>query len=261
MSRSRIVGSHGCGVQVDASRYARALANAGVLGNLRWRVTVSERRRTIGFTAEPGGVLVITIPRDIDAAEVVAAARTRLSWMVRTTNRQREIAADHPVKEIVDGENFPYLGRPRRLVLVADADADIELVGDRLFAMGDDPGRVAASIVTWYRQVGEAWLHDRAPHWARRLGVQPTEVKVDGLRQRWGQRTKNGGIVLHWAAFQLPAHLVDLVVVHELAHLTQPQHGLAFHRLVGRVLPDHAERSEELAVAGRAVWVGEISPQ
>lgn len=99
------------------------------------------------------------------------------------------VAADHPVKEIVDGENFPYLG------------------------------------------------------------------------QRWGQRTKNGRIVLHWAVFQLPAHLVDLVVVHELAHLTQPQHGLAFHRLVGRVLPDHAVRSEELAVAGRAVWVGEVSPR
>lgn len=261
LSCDRIVGSHGYGDLVDASGYTRALANAGILGQLRWRVTVSERRRTIGFAAEPGGALAITVPRDTDAAEVVAAARARLSWMVRTANRQEEIAADHPVKEIVDGENFPYLGRPRRLVLIKDADEDVQLVGDRLLAVGGKPGRVAASIVTWYSQAGATWLHDRAPHWARRLGVRPTGARVEDLGQRWGQRTNNGGIVVHWAVFQLPAHLVDLVVVHELAHLAQPQHGLAFHRLVGRVLPDHAERSEELAVAGRCVWLGEISQQ
>jgi predicted metal-dependent hydrolase len=261
VSPDRIVGARSYGDFVDAPGYTRALANSGVLGHLRWRLTVSEQRRTIGFTAEPGGALTITVPCDAGIAEVVEAAKARLPWMVRTANRQAEIAADHPVKEIVDGENFPYLGRPRRLVLVDNADEDVVLIGDRLLAVGREPGRVAASIVTWYSQAGATWLHDRAPDWARRLGVRPTGARVDGLGQRWGQRTKNGGIVVHWAVFQLPAHLVDLVVVHELAHLAQPQHGLAFHRLVGRVLPDHAERSEELAVAGRCVWLGVISQQ
>lgn len=77
----------------------------------------------------------------------------------------------------------------------------------------------AASIVTWYGRAGVTWLHDRAPRWAQRLNVRPTWVRVAALGQRWGQRTENGGIVLHWAVFQLPVHLVDLVVVHELAHL------------------------------------------
>ncbi|MDQ2883195.1 MAG: M48 family metallopeptidase [Actinomycetota bacterium] len=259
MSRDRIVGGRGYGDSLDAPGYTRALVDAGVLGDLRWRVTVSDRRRTIGFTAEPGGALAIAVPRDTDAVEVVAAVKARLPWMVRTANRQAEIAADHPAKEIVDGENFPYLGRPRRLVLVNDADEDIQLTGDRLLAVSGEQGRVAASIVTWYGRAGATWLHDRAPHWAQRLSVRPSWVRVDALGQRWGQRTENGGVVLHWAVFQLPVHLVDLVVVHELAHLAQPKHGLAFHRLVARVLPDHAERSEELAVAGRSVWLGEIS--
>lgn len=259
MSRDRIVGSHSYGARMDAPRYSRTLADAGILGNLRWRVTVSERRRTIGFTAEPGGALTITVPPAADAAEVVAAVQARLPRLVRTANRQAEIAADHPTKEIVDGENFPYLGRPRRLSLINDADEDIQLVGDRLIAQGDQPDRVAASIMKWYSRTGVMWLHDRAPHWARRLGVRPIGVGIDGLGQHWGKRTKDGKIVLHWAVFQLPAHLIDLVVVHELAHLAQPHHGLAFHQLVGRLLPDHAERSDEIAVAGRHVWLGQIS--
>lgn len=261
MSRDRIVGGCGYSDHVDVPGYTSALVDAGVLGHLRWRVTVSERRRTIGFTAEPGGALAIAVPRDADAAEVVAAVTARLPWMVRAANRQAEIAADHPAKEIVDGENFPYLGRPRRLIFVDYADEDVQVTGDRLLALAGAPTRVAESIVTWYSRAGATWLHDRAPHLARRLGVGPTEARVDGLGQRWGQRTKSGGIALHWAVFQLPAHLIDLVVVHELAHLAEPHHGLAFRRLVGRVLPDHAERSEELAVAGRCVWLGAISQQ
>jgi predicted metal-dependent hydrolase len=172
-----------------------------------------------------------------------------------------EIAANHPVKEIVDGENFPYLGRPRRLVVIHDADGDVQLVGDRLIARGKQPQQVAMSIVTWYGRTGATWLHDRAPHWALRLGVRPTEAKVDDLGQRWGQRTGAGGIALHWAVFQLPTHLIDLVVVHELAHLVEPQHGPPFHRLVERLLPDHADRSEELAAKGRCVWLGDFTQQ
>lgn len=260
MSRDRIAPGHGYGVRVDVPRYTRALADADILGNLRWRVTVSARRRTIGFTAEPGGTLTIAVPGGADAAEVVAAVKARLPWMVRISNRQAEIAAEHPAKEIVDGENFPYLGRPRRLVLAEEAD-DVQLVGDRLIAVCDQPDRVAASLVTWYSRVGAGWLYDRAPQWALRLGVRPTEVKVDGLGQRWGQRTGAGGIALHWAVFQLSTHLIDLVVVHELAHLVEPRHGPAFRRLVGRLLPDHAERAEELAVTGRCVWLGDITQQ
>jgi predicted metal-dependent hydrolase len=258
VSRHRIVDRRSYGDPVDAPGYTHALDEAGVLGGLRWRVTVNQRRRTIGFTAEPGGALTIAVPRDVDAAEVVAAARARLPWMVRTAGRQADIVADHPAKEIVDGENFPYLGRPRRLVLIDTAKKDIQLAGDRLLAINGEPSRVAVSIVTWYRRAGAAWLQDRASHWAQRLGVRPTGVSVDDLGPRWGQRTKDGKVVLHWTVFQLPPHLVDFVVVHEVTHLAEPHHGPAFRRLVGRVLPDHAERSEELAYAGRSIWRGEI---
>jgi predicted metal-dependent hydrolase len=243
---------------VDEPDYTHALAEDGLLGHLRWRVTVSERRRTIGFTVEPGGALAIAVPRGANAGEVIAAVKARLPWMVRSARRQAEISADHQGKEIVNGENFPYLGRPRRLLLVDAADEDVQLIGDRLHAVDGRPTSVAKSIVAWYVRSGTGWLGDRAPYWAQRLGVRPAAASVDDLSQRWGQRTRNGEIVLHWAVFQLSPHLIDFVVVHELAHLAEPGHGPAFRRLVGRVLPDHSERSDELAEAGHTIWLGEV---
>ena len=40
--------------------------------------------------------------------------------------------------------------------------------------------------------------------------------------------------------------MIDYVVVHELAHLREMNHGPRFWQHVGEVLPDYAERREQL---------------
>lgn len=94
---------------------------------------------------------------------------------------------------------------------------------------------------------------------AGRLGVPHRGAMVRDLDRKWGVRRPGGEIVLHWALFQMPARLADLVAVHELAHIAEPRHGPEFLRLVAQAIPDHRERSEDLAHAGRAVWLGAIS--
>lgn len=63
-------------------------------------------------------------------------------------------------------------------------------------------------------------------------------------------------VALHWALFQLSPGLIDVVIVHELAHLIEPRHGPKFSRLVEQVIPDHRDRLAELAKEGRRVWMG-----
>lgn len=244
---------------MNESGYVRALTDAAVLPGQEWHIRLNARRRTVGLTVEPGGSVTITIPRDCATADVVQAVRAKLSWIVRRTRRQVEIAADHPVKEIVDGEDFPYLGRSRRLTLVETQREGVRLVGDRFFAADAPPKRVAEELIGWYRQAGSEWLAERAPYWARRLGVAMRGTTVRDLDRKWGVRQPDGTVVLHWALFQMPSRLADLVAVHELAHIAEPRHGSEFLRRVSQVLPDHGERSEELAHAGRSVWIGAIN--
>jgi predicted metal-dependent hydrolase len=244
---------------MDEASYLRAVTEAAVLPGLAWDVRVSGCRRTIGLTVEPNGGVTIAVPLGCATDDVIQTVRARLSWIIRTTRRQAEIAADHPTKEIVDGENFPYLGRSRRLTLVSTQEEAVRLVGDRFLAAEGPPKRVAEALIGWYQRAGAEWLAERAPYWERRLGVAARGTAVRDLGRKWGVRRSGGEIALHWALFQMPARLADLVVVHELAHIAEPRHGPEFLRLVAQVLPDHKERSEELAHFGRAVWIGAIS--
>jgi predicted metal-dependent hydrolase len=244
---------------VDEAGLARVLSEAGLPADLRWKVVVSTRRRTIGLSADPGGSLTIHVPADVQPSDVSHVIRKRMTWIVRTTAHQIGIAADHPDKDLVDGENFAFLGRNRRL-LVGEPGDRVRLLGGRLAAPAGPPAAIAGHIVLWYAAEGREWLAERVPQWSRRIGAPIVSADVRDLGLRWGVCT--GGerpeLAFHWVLFQLPPHLIDFVVAHEVLHLVEPRHGRGFDRLVARILPDHRERAAELAEIGRHVWLGAI---
>jgi len=202
-------------------------------------------------------LLTIHVPADARPLDVGHVVRKRMPWIVRNTSRQERIAADHPAKEIVDGENFPFLGRNRRLV-VSKPGEPVRIIGDRLAAPSGSPTATGQKIAVWYAAAGREWLAERVPQWSRRIGAPTASTDVRDLGLRWGMCTDGGGaeIAFHWALFQLPPQLIDLVVVHEVAHLVEPRHGRGFDRLVARVLPDYRERAADLAELGRRTWLG-----
>ena len=89
---------------------------------------------------------------------------------------------------------------------------------------------------------------------ARRLATrydlqQPASVRwVDNQTSRWGSCTPSEGTVR--VSSQLaawPGWVLDFVLVHELAHLAEPNHGPAFHALVARY--PKAERATGFLIA------------
>ena len=54
---------------------------------------------------------------------------------------------------------------------------------------------------------------------------------------------------------QLPASLVDYVLVYELAHLHYHDHLAEFWRTVERAMPDFARRRDQLRRAGAELWL------
>lgn len=80
-------------------------------------------------------------------------------------------------------------------------------------------------------------LPERAARLAERFRLpQATSVRwVSNQRSRWGSCTPaDGTIRISEALAELPAWVVDYVIVHELAHLAVAGHGKRFWSLVNR---------------------------
>ena len=181
--------------------------------------------------------------------------RAKLPWVRRKLAEFEALGPPPAPKRFVAGELLPYLGRDYRL------DA-----GRRPGPAGH-PGRRRSR--TRVRLDGDAaprsspgTRRERASTSTRRsaryvplVGAAPAALVVRDLgRRRWGvcdHRTLT--VSFHWQLVTQPPDLVDYVVVHELAHLHEPNHGPAFWSRVEDVLPDCKARRKRLSGAGDAL--------
>jgi predicted metal-dependent hydrolase len=87
------------------------------------------------------------------------------------------------------------------------------------------------------RSASRVDLPARARALAARYGLpEPDSIRwVDNQQSRWGSCTTGSrSIRLSSRLAPFPVWVIDYVIVHELAHLAEPNHGDRFHALVAR---------------------------
>lgn len=88
----------------------------------------------------------------------------------------------------------------------------------------------------------EAVLPGRVTYYAARMGLTPTGLRITGAKKRFGSCSGSNRICFSWRLMQYPPEAVDYVVVHELAHIAEKNHGPAFYARIAAVLPDYRAR-------------------
>ena len=229
------------------------------VAGLDFEVHVSGARRSIGITVDRNGSLIVNAPHGCDEAELVAFAHEKRMWVYKKLAEKDLLLSRRPEKEFVTGEGFAYLGRSYRLLLAENGPDTVKLARGR-FVMRRDiatNGFGAAAMIDWYRKRALRWLPPRIAPWALRMNFSPSAIDVRDLGYRWGSLGRNGRVNFHWATMQLPATLVDYVIVHELAHIQVPNHTQNFWRRVERTMPTFQGAKLELARVGSELWLGE----
>lgn len=237
-----------------------ALAALPLPAEWRWRVAVRPRRRTLGIEVAEDGAVLFAVPANAEPAVVAEAVRSRLPRLAAEV-RRRGPRPGQPVKELVSGASFAYLGRRYRLrVLPGGAAGRVRLY--RGWLELPQPGTHADGarrLADWYTLRGSLWVASRAEALATRAGVKPQEVAAHELGERWGSCDRDDGrIAVHWALMQLPPALIDLVLVHELTHLRTAGHGMAFRRAMRVVLTDFDDLERRFAEAEPGLWRGAV---
>ena len=82
--------------------------------------------------------------------------------------------------------------------------------------------------------------------YATQMDLQPTDVKVTGAEHRFGSCSGRNSLCFSYRLAGYPAEAVEYVVVHELAHIAEKNHGPRFYALVASILPDYKARERLL---------------
>ncbi|CAL9668989.1 hypothetical protein SUDANB145_07313 (plasmid) [Streptomyces sp. enrichment culture] len=234
-------------------------------------IKISTRRKTLGMTMQPGDPgITLHVPagtRPADVVTVLARNADRIGGMLV---KARKHAPDHPVKELVNGSGFVWLGFSARLRLVDNPTVPLEYVHDGQQWWQLDRAAIpqgAKPFIAWYIREGTTWLnqhHVAASQWNLMAGDRPmpTVRAADIGRRRWGSYNQETHTVrIAWQTLQLPHHLVRYVLAHELTHALQPggpPHGSQFWRAFERSWPGAQQDARRLDEEGRSVWMGDM---
>lgn len=126
-----------------------------------------------------------------------------------------------------------------------------------LLVFGQDAESRLSALGRWLDAESKNRLSHRLAEIAEFVGVRPEAVTVRRVRSRWGSCSSRGRISLNRNLVFLPQHLVDSVIYHELAHLSQLNHSPAFYSVLERFNPAWRTHRAELRDAGRVhvpVW-------
>ena len=95
------------------------------------------------------------------------------------------------------------------------------------------------------RAKAKAALPPRLAEFAARYGFIYNRVTIKHNTSNWGSCSSKGNINLNLNLMRVPVPLQDYILLHELTHLRHPDHGLAFHTELERLLADHLAQNAE----------------
>lgn len=86
----------------------------------------------------------------------------------------------------------------------------------------------------------------RVEHYARIMGVEPKGVRITSAQKRFGSCSYNGSLCFSYRVVKYSDDVIDYVVVHELAHLLEFNHGDGFWKIVEKYIPDYKNIRKKL---------------
>ncbi|MDP2241933.1 MAG: SprT family zinc-dependent metalloprotease [Burkholderiales bacterium] len=214
-----------------------------------YTVKRSRRRRRISLTVDEQG-LRVGAPLLASDHAIAAMLRQHASWVLGKLAEWQ--ARRPPPRHWCDGDTLMLQGRVLRLAFETGPQY-IQLHHDRIAVspgLAGNADGIRATVTGWLRRQAMACFYERVAHFHPLLGVAAPLIRLSNARTRWGSCHIYGRIRLNWRLIQLPQHLIDYVVVHELAHLVEMNHSPRFWEAVARLIPDYGARRSEIRTEG-----------
>jgi len=97
-----------------------------------------------------------------------------------------------------------------------------------------------------HKEQARALVQARLQYFNQHYGYLYGRVSIKNQRRCWGSCSSLKNLNFSYKLLFLPAHLCDYIIVHELCHLKEMNHGPKFWQLVAEEMPNYKQYVREL---------------
>lgn len=207
-------------------------------------------RKTTSIYIERDGTITVLAPEPYDMGKVEQILDAKRSWIYRNLAEWEDLNRTRVEREFVNGEGFPYLGSTYQLQIVDEANHDLSLKNGTFVLKRSALSNARDKFIDFYKSKAKSRLPKYIEQYSKKMGLEPTGVRVQELKNRWASCSTDGMLNFHWRCIMAPLSALEYIVVHELAHLKHPNHTTEFWYAVEKALPDYQQAKGWLRLHG-----------
>ena len=205
----------------------------------------STRARRLRITISDEGVTLV-LPKGFPVRDGEKFLVKNMDWVLQHLEQRKKNLTKNS-RSRLPKDILLLRGNATRVEIHEEAGrstrARIEEKTDRLFITLPTGKSAAApaALERWLRELARSEIEKEVRLQAQRMHAAPKSVTIRDQRTRWGSCSSSGTLSFNWRLIMVPPAVMQYVVVHELAHMSVPNHSADFWKVVAQYFPAYKE--------------------
>lgn len=205
--------------------------------------------KRISLRVKANGVISVNYPWHVSNKEAVAFIRANHDWIKSQQTKLETNKVQFESNQIINTRDFQVKIIPieqgvvqavlkkENVIITIPNNVDIHTPKVQEF--------IQNVFIKLYRKEASKYLPTRVKKLALEHGFTYQKVFIKNLKSKWGSCSSLGNINLNLRLMTLPDHLIDYIILHELTHTKEMNHGPNFWAKLDEVTFGNAKQLEK----------------
>ena len=221
------------------------------LNSINFKVIYS-RRRTLGISVLTDGSVVVRVPYRTTDKAIYKMVTDKSQWIIRHRDNFINQHHDKPGRSYTDGSSHLFRGSTYILNISESRKKFVKFNGSTIdigLEKAGDEASVRKLLQKSYKIEATAHIPVMFNSLLEKHANQnfkPTGLVIRSMKRRWGSCSNRGKITLSTELIRLADEYIEYVIIHELCHLKQHNHGPKYYELLSELFPEWKKVRKEM---------------
>ena len=215
------------------------------VGNIKIKYTlIIKNVKNINMHIEKNGEIIVSCNQYVPVNKVDEFVASKCKWLVDKVN---EI---HRKQTLLNDQNYYlYLGKRYKIEIINSYTSGCKIEGSKFIIYKKESEEIDKIIQNFEKQqciqLMCKKMNDVYQMMSMDYNIQLPSLKIRNMDTRWGScMPRKNQITLNSKLIHYEEKFMDYVVLHEYAHLIQPNHSKSFYQVIEKYMPDYKRISE-----------------
>jgi predicted metal-dependent hydrolase len=217
------------------------------------KMVKSTRTRRISISAKPFQPLRVTLPVFESYSRAERFLKEKEKWIHRTLEKIRMLEDQYTV--FTEDTRFHTNEHELRVERTNGDTPKISLKEKKILVQLPETSDIQSpeiqDMIRWgiqaaWRKEARKYLPARLNELSQKHQLPYNRVIIKNNKTRWGSCSQKNNINLSLHLMRLPDHLIDYILLHELAHTLHKNHSRRFWKKMEKICPNARSLDKEL---------------